>query len=511
VAILDDFSQALPSVIANLPHAVLVVGQGGEVYFCNHSAATVFGYELKELESMSLEMLIPGRHQPMEQLRAVFASGKSPPVNDERIDGLHKDGTEFPAEVSITRLQMEGKQTLAMVLVNDFAGRIPDQASIDRFLETAAASSETIAALDQIESQVVVLDREWLCVFVNQSTLKNLNKTRSELIGKRYWELYPGVVGTSVDLAVRSAFVHRQKTSLEYYYAKYRRWYKIDIIPSRSSLTVHATDITIARRSKLIGDKLLGTLDLLADPIMIINKDWTCTFANQAACRYTGRDRSDLEGRSVWEAFPRTAGTSFEVAYRTAMDSDVPTRWVDYYPPVDRWFDNRFFPTAEGIIVHTLDVTEYKRSSQRLSDTMAGGNTEQELQQAFSLMPNPVILLDRESRFVYINDAGLRPNRRTIDEVVGKNLYIVNPALKGSALHTHIDRALSSGQRQQLDFRLPPIDSWFQIEIIPWRDRLIVYCVDISKQKHGEESVDILTKTLEKILDGDEPGGAQQP
>src|SRR4249919_1554383 len=125
MAILDDFSQALPSVIANLPHAVLVVDQGGEVYFCNHAAATVFGYELKELESLTLELLIPDRHQPMEQLQAVLASGKTPAGGQQqRITGLHKDGTEFPAEVSITRLEMAQKPTLAMVLVTDFAGRI---------------------------------------------------------------------------------------------------------------------------------------------------------------------------------------------------------------------------------------------------------------------------------------------------------------------------------------------------------------------------------------------------
>jgi signal transduction histidine kinase/CheY-like chemotaxis protein len=63
------------------------------------------------------------------------------------------------------------------------------------------------------------------------------------------------------------------------------------------------------------------------------------------------------------------------------MRDQTPIQMEEYYPPYDRWFENRIFPSPEGLSIYFLDITEKKkreeaqRQSEKLSaiGLLAGG------------------------------------------------------------------------------------------------------------------------------------------
>jgi len=108
-------------------------------------------------------------------------------------------------------------------------------------------------------------------------------------------------------------------------------------------------------------DLLHDVLERVADGFVALDLDWRYTFVNQRGAKLLGRDKpEDLIGRHIWTEFPEGVGQPFARAYERAMSSQQPVILVDHYAPWDRWFENRIYPSADGLSVYFTDVTGRK-------------------------------------------------------------------------------------------------------------------------------------------------------
>ncbi|RBY83356.1 SpoIIE family protein phosphatase [Blastococcus sp. TF02A-26] len=108
-------------------------------------------------------------------------------------------------------------------------------------------------------------------------------------------------------------------------------------------------------------------LEGLAVAFIALDRDWVMTHVNASAERIGGRERSEVLGRTVWEAFPATVGSEFETRFRRAVATGEPVAFDAYYPhPLDVWVEVRAVPRADGLSLYFLDVTERIRQQQRL-------------------------------------------------------------------------------------------------------------------------------------------------
>jgi PAS domain S-box-containing protein len=150
--------------------------------------------------------------------------------------------------------------------------------------------------------------------------------------------------------------------------------------------------------------RVARVLESMPAAFFSLGRDWTFTHANVEAERLLGLRREELIGNVVWELFPASVGSDFEVRYREAMASGVQTTFEAYYPPpLDSWYEVRAWPSPEGLSVYFLDVTQRRRSEEaarrdarrlaliaRVSDTLSaalidrrgGSGVLQELLQA---------------------------------------------------------------------------------------------------------------------------------
>jgi PAS domain S-box-containing protein len=121
-------------------------------------------------------------------------------------------------------------------------------------------------------------------------------------------------------------------------------------------------DITERKQSereiRQLADRLSATLESVTDAFYMLDHDWRFTYLNGEAERLLKRRRSELVGRIVWEEFPDIVGTAVESEYRRAVKDDCPTVFDIFYPPLDRWFEIRAFPSEGGLAVYFRDVTE---------------------------------------------------------------------------------------------------------------------------------------------------------
>jgi PAS domain S-box-containing protein len=92
--------------------AILGLDEHGKVTIWNKSATRMFGYEAGEAIGYNLhKLIVPRRHHSKagKGLKAFAKSGQGPLIGTVTVtDALHKDGTEFPVEISISSFQKEG-------------------------------------------------------------------------------------------------------------------------------------------------------------------------------------------------------------------------------------------------------------------------------------------------------------------------------------------------------------------------------------------------------------------
>ncbi len=107
------------------PDAMVIVNSLGKIVLVNAQTEKLFSYKREELLGNFIEILLPGQlHQAHIKYRTdYFNEPKARPMGDGRdLAGRRKDGTEFPAEISLSPLETEDG-ILVMAAIRDITER----------------------------------------------------------------------------------------------------------------------------------------------------------------------------------------------------------------------------------------------------------------------------------------------------------------------------------------------------------------------------------------------------
>jgi PAS domain S-box-containing protein len=151
-----DINEAkIRAVVDNVAEGLITIDERGMIESINPAAAAMFGYSLGEVEGKNVEILIP------VNLRAAHASGMrryattgeativgGPPVE---VEGLRKDGSDFPMQISIREMLVEGKRSFVGI-VRDISKRKKAEREMrmaeERFRLVSRATNDVVWDLD---------------------------------------------------------------------------------------------------------------------------------------------------------------------------------------------------------------------------------------------------------------------------------------------------------------------------------------------------------------------------
>ena len=105
--------------------------------------------------------------------------------------------------------------------------------------------------LEAMTDALMVVDRDWRLTYLNAAAEQGNGVARGSTLGKSYWDVFPAMVGTEADRALRRAMAERVTIDLEFFFPPRGRWYRMNANPvGKGGLAFYRRDITEHRKSE---------------------------------------------------------------------------------------------------------------------------------------------------------------------------------------------------------------------------------------------------------------------
>jgi PAS domain S-box-containing protein len=389
---------------------IVTVDVRQEIVLFNRGAAKLFGYEPEEIVGLPLITLIPARFCDAHAGQ-ITEFGRSPAparVMGERraVCGRRKDGSEFPAEVSISKLNA-GNDMLFTAIVRDVTERkryeaaqrelehLRAKARFDE-VENAARAAETQfrRIVETANEGIWELNAEARITFVNDRMAQMVGYSPSEMIGRKKWDF----LFDEDQATVRALFERRRAGISEQADVRFRHydgraiWIMMSARPVidelggfRGCLDMF-TDITERVRAEIeVRESQSFTrsvLDSLPAQIAVLDAAGTITAVNAAWERFGEMHGAVAQRSGVGTNYLeicRTADGPFageasqvERGLRNVLEG-IANRFILEYPcpsPTrDMWFVLLATPLRSdrrGVVVTHYEITERKEAESRV-------------------------------------------------------------------------------------------------------------------------------------------------
>ncbi len=234
--------------------------------------------------------------------------------------------------------------------------------------------------------------------------------------------------------------------------------------------------------------RLESVLAGINDQFIVLDREWRYTFINDQVLKVTGKTKEELLGKNIWEVFPDQIGTKFYTQLHCAVAQQEGIRVKLFYPPLQRWFENRIYPFTEGVTVFVSDISDRLRTAKALRQR------EAELRLIANAIPALIAYVDTERCYRFTNQSYEDWFGHPVTEITGKHLWEVLGESAYQEIRPYVEQVLA-GQSVTFESQVPYQDGgvrYVRASYIPRYDSqgqiegFVALVMDISDRKQAE-------------------------
>jgi two-component system, cell cycle sensor histidine kinase and response regulator CckA len=241
--------------------------------------------------------------------------------------------------------------------------------------------------------------------------------------------------------------------------------------------------------------RLTTVLERIGDAFVVVDSDWRYVYVNARAAELFGRDPSSLVGRPFWTELPEGVGEALHPACEQAMREQVPVTFEQHDPASDRWFENRVYPSPDGLSIFLTEVSDRRRAEEALR------RSEERQKILLEQLPASLWTTDRDLRFTAIQGLGTVVSSR---DVIGRSVEEIEAAGGGPPIATEAHRAALRGEPAHYQQRFG--GRWYHSQIQPLLDAegaaigVIGVALDITERREAEQELAVLFGAMHDVI-----------
>ncbi len=181
-ALLKQSEERNRLIMKSALNAIITINTKDAITFWNNQAEIIFGWKKEEVLGKSLaDIIIPNIHKEAHKLgmKKFIETGEGPVLNKQiELRALHKNGNEFPIEISIIPIQQNNE-----LIFCSFIQDISERKAAENNLKYQEEKYRNIIA--NMNLGLIEVDNNEIAKYVNQSFLEISGYEESEIIGKK--------------------------------------------------------------------------------------------------------------------------------------------------------------------------------------------------------------------------------------------------------------------------------------------------------------------------------------
>lgn len=188
------------AILDSVRDGIIFCDDTGKILSFNPGAERIFGYQEAEVRDQNLRVLMPAHHSHNhdEYLRRYLSTGQAKIIGIGReLEGRRKDGSEFPLELGVAEVRMDGSRY--------FTGIVRDITEARRVNERLKESeARAHAILQSVRDGIIFCDARGVIRNFNPGAERIFGYEAIEVVGRNLSKLMPAKYGQEHD-----DFIHR--------------------------------------------------------------------------------------------------------------------------------------------------------------------------------------------------------------------------------------------------------------------------------------------------------------
>ena len=183
----------------------------------------------------------------------------------------------------------------------------------------------------------------------------------------------------------------------------------------------------------------------MADGYYEIDDQWRFIVVNDRALGFFQKAREDLIGKSLFDVLKTKSDSVVAINLKKAMDEKIPVHFeLQSVKFAGTWIDVDAYPMDNGLSVYFRDISERKRSEERLREA------EHEKSLILDSTNDIIAYHDTENNLIWGNKAYLNALDLPLSQLKGKKCYncwgLDRPCLNLPSDYSHSDRPTTRGR-----------------------------------------------------------------
>src|ERR1700730_822614 len=500
-----DYLRRLGSIFDSALDAVVTMGGDGVITDWNPVPETIFGWPRSEaVGRLVSETIIPPRYRGAHKsgLRHFLATGEGPVLNKRlELAALHRDGHEFPIELSISATP-SGDSQLFSAFVRDITER--------------RNAEEALRASEERYRQIVETAFEGVWVIDSNNRTTFLNQRMAEMLGYAPEEMLGKPVLDFMDPDAQAAFaanreeVQSRQPEHEFRFRKKNGselWVLLESSPDldaagnyRGSLAM-VTDVTQRRRAEEALRRMAAMVSTSTDGIIAVDLNGLLVNWNVGAERMYGYSAQEIIGQHVGTIVPDGKSSELIALLDRVRHGDA----IEQIETVRKRKDGSlvevsisFSPLTDvnGTVIASAAIHRDISTARRAAEALRA--SEERYRRIVETAYEGIWVIDARNVTTFVNPRMAEMLGWTVDEMVGRPLFDFLDTDARATFEANEGNRLKgvSAQREVRFKRKDGADCWTLLSIRPNLDQAGHYegaqamVMDIAERRRAQKALE---------------------